>query len=197
MRIIRGNSCKISAKQTARQLGDKMEKFDFKEAFMHFQRTEGPSGFIWKFLLAYLVIMGVTMGVYFGALISAYWPFIQSIDRYGNPTLSESEAIGMSIRVGLIALIGVPVMLIISSMFEASALRRYMRKSGFSLGFGADELRVIAVYLIWAGLMFVVYIALFIVFGLLIGGFAIAGGEDAAMMSILLIFPLMLGMIIL
>ena len=53
-------------------------------------------------------------------------------------------------------------------MFEASALRWYIRREGFSLSFGKDEFRLLGVFLCWAGIVILLIFAgvlFFMIFG--------------------------------
>ena len=67
---------------------------------------------------------------------------------------------------------------------EASALRRYIRKEGFSIGLGGDEWRIVGVYLLWFVFSILAYLAMmiamlaiFIPIGLISGGGDNASGQ--------------------
>lgn len=177
--------------------GIMMEKFSFDAAFNHFHRTEGPKGFVWKFFLTYMVLMGIYYTVFGGLFLSSYLPFVGTVIDGGEPDPAQ-----MMSQIGVflgIALLAAPVFLIIYAMLEASALRRYIRKEGFSIGLGGDEWRIVGVYLLWFVFSILAYLAMmiamlaiFIPIGLISGGgdnagAAIGGGILAFFLIIALI----------
>lgn len=132
-------------------------KFSFDNAAFHFARTDGPPGFIWKYLACFgigaLLLMAV--GYYaFQPLFGAYAELFSSIM---DPSISEraaEEAFSNALLAsfGQVALGMLVFMLVFAafwSVMEAAILRRYIRDEGFSLKFGADELRMLVVGVIW------------------------------------------------
>ena len=125
-----------------------MNEFSLSSALMHFTRTEGPSGFVWKFIASYaaaLLALWTVWGAMMVFLIPGFWDEVMTTG--GFYTDSGSEIVVMFS--GFILYLGV------ASMFEAAALRRYIQRDGLSLRFGADERRVLLTYLIWFVLFFV------------------------------------------
>ncbi len=143
------------------------EKFSFDTAFMHFQHTKGPPGFIWKFLLTYSVIMTVISAVVFVPFLIAWFSFMSEVVTSGDPDPDMTLAQMGGILIPLV--IGMPIFLIVYfvlfCMFESAALRRYIRGDGFSLKLGADEFRIMGVQIVWFLLFLAAYLLCFIIIG--------------------------------
>ena len=138
-----------------------MEKFSFSSALMHFRNSQGPSGFVWKWLLAYVLIFGlaniITGMISLYASYQAYEAAAQGDFRFTRPFSN----IWLSV-------LPVPFFVAITVMFEASALRWYIRREGFSLRFGKDEFRLLGVFLCWGGIVILLIVAgvlFFMIFG--------------------------------
>ncbi len=125
-----------------------MEKFSFGSALLHFRNSKGPSGFVWKWLLAYFLIYGlantITGMLSLYASYQAYEAAAQGDFRFARPFSNI-----------WLPVLSVPFFVAILAMFEASALRWYIRREGFSLRFGKDEFRLLGVFLCWAGIIFI------------------------------------------
>ncbi len=164
-----------------------MPAFSFNDAFLHFMRTEGPSGFFWKYFLSYIAVMGLIFGVTFFVYMSAFIPFFTAIESGAEP--EPEQVLGFMLPMFGIILLFIPVYVVATSMFEAAALRRYIRKDGFSLGFGADELRVLGVMLIWFGAIVLAYIAFFLLFFLAAIPIALTGSDGAPPLGLFILIP--------
>lgn len=135
-----------------------LNQFTFSNAILHFARTDGPGGYIWKYiavsLIAYSLIAYAAYMVMQPVLAVFSEMFLAVInDVYVNTRAYESQLemlIVDNIWRILFGYLGLLVLsVIVWSMFEASIQRRYIRDEGFSLRFGGDELRLIVVGLIW------------------------------------------------
>lgn len=150
-------------------------RFTFDSALMHFARVEGPKGFFWKYLAAYalgaIAIFAVTL-LFFGNTFAQMMAI--SMDPYADP--DDMMRIGGGLVV--MYLVQFVLYVIFASAIEACILRWYVRGEGFTIGFGADELRLIVVYLIWAALFIGSYLLFAILSGVLIGGIGAASGGD-------------------
>ena len=144
-------------------------KFSFDNAAFHFGRTEGPSGFLPRYLLAYacgIVVLAVISYFVLRPLIDVYLEAFSMMARGASEAAVERQLteglLGNFSQIGL----GYLLMLILYagfwSMMEAAVLRRYVRDEGFSIGWGADEWRVLAVGLIWFAFFIAAYIVFFL-----------------------------------
>lgn len=149
-------------------------KFSFDNAAFHFARTDGPPGFIWKYLACYaigaLVLMGI--GYYaFQPLIGPYVELFSSLMESSRSQRAAEEAFANAIlqSLGQVA-IGMLLLMVFYAVFwsvmEAAVLRRYIRDEGFSIGFGADELRMLAIGIIW----YLSFMGMYLVFTLAMMG---------------------------
>jgi len=127
-----------------------MIKFNFANAFLHFRRTEGPAGFTWKYLLSNAVANLLMLVL----LVAATGAFSGSLFRVFNGTTPQRSTLYVMGFYVLLLLFGGLFM----AVFEGSYLRRYMRRDGFKLRIGKDELRLFAVYFIWGLFATVMYI---------------------------------------
>lgn len=174
-------------------------QFNFENAFMHFARTGAPRGFVWKLALTYLagsILIGalsmLLMGGWYASLFAAYG----SQDPEAIMAASQMSG-GM---MALIYLIILPLSLFFYAIFEASYLRRYMRRDRFFLRIGRDEWNVFVVLLIWFALFIVLMIALGLIIGLIaiIGVVAVGGtgGGDEPSMGLVYVLMALLYLII-
>lgn len=143
--------------------------FSFDNAAFHFARPEGPPGFLPKYLIAYAIGVVLIAVISFFALRPLLDAYLQAFALMAQGA-SEAEierqlgeaVLGNMGRVGL----GYLVMLLVYAgfwaMMESAVLRRYVREEGFSIGWGADEWRMLAVGLIWMAAFIIGYIALII-----------------------------------
>ena len=148
-------------------------EFNFDNAAFHFDKTEGPKGFILKYLTAYVVVGLIVAGL---NILLAIGLFGSLEDMQQVMSGGGGDWLLFLLYQGFAIIIGVLVWVV----FEAAVLRRYLRAEGFALKLGADEGRLVLVSLIWMGLGIVAYIALAFVFGLLsvvfIGASPMLGG---------------------
>ncbi len=134
--------------------------FSFDNAAFHMFRTEGPGGFIWKYLIAYGLVIFVFAAIsmlMMGPLFSAYGEMMAA--AVNGASEQEMDTIIMD---ALLANVGQLALGYIASLifgvvfwaaFEAAIQRRYVRDEGFGLRFGGDELRLIVVGLIWIAML--------------------------------------------
>lgn len=124
-----------------------MEKFSFSSALMHFQNSQGPSGFVWKWLLAYVLVFGLVNAIVSGIELYSYY---QALEAIAEGEFRATHPFANLWR----QILPLPFFVAILAMFEASALRWYIRREGFSLRFSKDEFRLLGVFLCWAGIIF-------------------------------------------
>ena len=120
-----------------------MVDFNFGNAFMHFARTAGPRGFVWKYVLACLAVQFTVimlLVILHNSTVVAVAP-----GALGDPQLA---ATALSYVLGSAVYLVLPLSLLIYAVFESAALRRYIRREGFRLRLGRDELRMFVVLLI-------------------------------------------------
>ena len=132
--------------------------FSFDNAAFHFARTSGPSGYMWKHALWYLLLAGlIILASYF--LMKPLWGAygeMMTVAFQGDPNDLNNIEAQMDLilvenmgRILLGQLVTLVLGLMLWAAFEAAIQRRYIRDEGFSLRFGGDELRMIVVGLIW------------------------------------------------
>ncbi|MEE2879369.1 MAG: hypothetical protein VX593_10225 [Pseudomonadota bacterium] len=134
-------------------------RFSFDNAVLHFARSDGPRGFVWKYLLAYLMgaicltALGYTL---FQPLFSIWFDIL--IEAMSGTSEAEIEAILARRTVEIVGWIVFGTLLMLGlgvlfwAVFEASVQRRLVRDEGFRIKVGADEMRLILVGLIWLGI---------------------------------------------
>ncbi len=141
-------------------------RFSFDNAAFHFARTEGPGGFLWKYLLTYGLAVILILVLQFW-LFRPVFEIIAMAFQAGLAGASEEEleAALTEMMIGSIGqiILGYFAMLILAVLFwaafEAAVQRRYIREQGFGLRFGGDELRLVVVGLIWFAMFIAGYIA--------------------------------------
>lgn len=139
--------------------------FSFDNAAFHFARTDGPPGFLPKYLAAYaigIVIIAVISFFLLQPLFAAYMQMFTMVAQGASESQIErmfGEALlGNFGRLGLGYLLMLLVYAAFWAMMESAVLRRYVREEGFSIGWGADEWRMLAVGLIWMVAFMVAYL---------------------------------------
>lgn len=156
-----------------------MEKFSFTSAFMHFRNKSAPGGYVWKYLLAYLSIALVLVIVQAILTMTVFGPTLKEIEASGGVGIAPSIWI-LFVAFYIVVLIGY---MIFMATFESSVLRHYIRKESFTLRFGADELRLLAVYLFWLlclfGIYFVSAIAVLLITMIIGLGYSLASGGNS------------------
>ncbi|MGB3624609.1 MAG: hypothetical protein WA989_02205 [Henriciella sp.] len=162
-------------------------RFTFDNAFLHFARTEGPRGFVWKYLIAY----GVTALLIAAVGYVLFKPFLDIwfgvfIDVVQGQSESEMEAIFVR-RITEIAgwlVFSYIAMIVLGilfwAVFEAAVQRHYVRDEGFRMRLGGDELRLIVVGLIWFVFMFFCQIATFMAVSVTTGSIVYALDNEVA-----------------
>ena len=135
------------------------QQFSFGNSVLHFARSDGPGGFLWKYLASYLAVAVCLTALSYALFqpLFGIW-FSILVEAMGGASDAEIEAILARRAVEIVGWIvfGYLLMLILGVMFwavfEAAAQRRLVRDEGFSLRIGGDEFRLILVGLIWVGL---------------------------------------------
>lgn len=117
-------------------------KFSFDNAAFHFARTDGPRGFLWKFLLAYILLGAVLNILNFGLQFVLFG----GINGLQDSLISGNASFAM---IGIYYLFAMVAGVSFWAVFESQVQRRYVRDEGFSLQLGADELRIVGVALLW------------------------------------------------
>lgn len=133
-----------------------MEQFSFDTAFKHWQKTSGPKGYIWKHLLAFVVIMSVIYAGIYVWMFSAFSDILNMGSGAQSGSLTQAEVSELDsdvfysmLKAYAVFIPAIPVLGILYAMFETAGLRRYIRNEGFSFKLGADEWRTLAVYVLW------------------------------------------------
>lgn len=166
-----------------------MDEFTFNSALMHFQNARGPKGFIWKFILTYILGLLVFGLIYLGAMSTLVPGLVEaSTDPYAVQTFF-SQSLGNIILFYVILIV---TSLIFGAVFESAALRHYVRGEGFSIRFSSDELRLIGVYFFWVLTILLVYVVVVLPLGIIAGLIATAMNSSAqmVMLPMFLIIPL-------
>ena len=162
-----------------------MEQFTFGSALMHFRNTKGPPGFLWKFVLTYIIGFAIIAGIYAAAAAFA----VPQLANAGNdPYAMETFFAQNWGAVLLFYLVIIVVGMLLCSVFEAAALRHYTRREGFSIGFGADELRLIGVYFLWLLTFIGIYVGTALPIGIVFGVLGYFAREAAPFLAPLLMF---------
>lgn len=161
-----------------------MERFSFGNAISHWSKTDGSKGFIWKYLATYTVCtIAFVIAVGFGATLIMNMVFGDLSDRFiMRRAMNDSFALLI-----LFYVLGAVIALVFWSIFEASMQRRYVRGARFSIGFGADELRLMVVGLWWMLMLLVVYFVSAFVFGLVTMPFTMALGDSPLVAGIVVL----------
>lgn len=168
-------------------------EFNFGNALMHFTRTTGPSGFTWKYIASYAVVAFILLGISFVAmrpLFEFYGEFMSL--AFTDPEALEDEAAmaaliegrlgGMGLSFIFMLVLVLPLALGFWATFEAASQRRYIRRDGFLLRFGGDELRLMVVGLVVYLTFYAVAMASLIPFGIIV---AIAGATGSIALTII------------
>ncbi len=119
--------------------------FSFSNAAFHAGRADGPSGFLWTYLLVYAVLAVIVAVVQFG---------LQTL-LFGSAIDMQMTMVNGGFTGGLIGkfilfyLVTLAISVVFWSVIEASIMRRYVHETGFTIGFGGDERRLIMVGLAW------------------------------------------------
>ncbi len=132
--------------------------FNLSNAMFHFNRTGGPPGFLWRYVIIYaaaaLAVQLVTLPLMAPIWAASFNPALASDPMAANRMMMDSLG-----QIMLGYLISIVLGVLLWMMFEAANQRRHMRGEEFRLRLGADEGRVLVVGLIWFALIIVIYIA--------------------------------------
>lgn len=148
-------------------------KVDIPASATLFLRTDGPRGFLLRYVLVYaaLALVMQIVSIWFQAPV--YEIYLRAfIENDGDITPYMNDLNAASSQANVILLLILPLSLGLWVVFEAASQRRYIRAEGFRLALGADEGRLALVGMIWIALLIVGYLVL--VFGAVIPG-VIAG----------------------
>jgi hypothetical protein len=125
--------------------------------------------FPWLFGLAYAALFLAVFGVIGFLAAGDMTAWISTVERIEGSTDPDEEFAAIMASFARLlpwAAVSGLVSWIIWAMFETASQRRYIRGEGFSLGFGADELRMMVVGLFYGLIGFVVVaIPMFLVVG--------------------------------
>ena len=165
--------------------------FSFDNAAFHFARTDGPPGFLPRYLAAYgigiIIIAGLSF-VLLQPLIAAYTQMFTLLAQGASESQIDrmfTEAVlGDFGRLGLGYLVILLVYAAFWSMMESAVLRRYVREEGFRVGWGVDEWRMLVVGLIWMVSIFVAYLAMIVVGAILIAPLGVVMQDNPALLGI-------------
>ncbi|MEM9571247.1 MAG: hypothetical protein AAF996_07260 [Pseudomonadota bacterium] len=167
------------------------QRFSFDNAAFHFARTDGPSGFLLPFLIAYMICSAVVTAINLGVQILLFGSMSGLAEQAASGVISPAQVGSIMAYYLLLMVVGI----IFWAAFEAAVQRRYVRDAGFSIGFGADELRLLVVGLLW----FLFVIAAYI--GFLIAGFIVmaplaATNADPGIVGLLMILLGLVGLFV-
>jgi hypothetical protein len=130
------------------------DSISLKGATTYFLHSQGPRGFLLRFVLVYAVLTLVMQGVGVWTQAPVYELYLRAIaGNDGDITPYADELSAQSFRANVGSLILLPFSLALWVLFEAASQRRYLRAEGFSLKLGADEGRLALVGLIWFALL--------------------------------------------
>ena len=139
--------------------------FSFSNAAFHAGRADGPSGFLWKYLLVYAGLAVAVAVVQFGMQTLLFGSAVDMQMAIAGGGLTA----GMIGKIALFYFVAMVIALVFWSIIEASIMRRYVHETGFTIGFGGDERRLILVGLAWIATIIGGYIVSAIVGAILIG----------------------------
>lgn len=170
-----------------------MARFSFGNAAMHFAQADGPGGFLWKYVISYILATALLVGAsyfLFQPVFGVLWSVIQQAAQGVSEAQVEAIVTREMTRLLGRIIIGYIAMLLLGALFwavfEAAIQRRYVREEGFSIGLGGDEFRLLVVGLLWVVFMIVFYILTGLVSALLVGIFLSSTDEPS---MLVLIFP--------
>lgn len=140
-------------------------KFSFEGALSAPFKSAHFNSFPWLFALAYAVLATLLVGLFFFLARGAIGEFIAAIEALEAANIDEDDPGAMMALVfGTMtpllpfAVIGAVVGWVFYAVFLAASMRRYVRDERFYLRFGGDELRMMAVSVMWWLLSLVIFI---------------------------------------
>ena len=161
-------------------------KFSFDNAAFHFVRTDGASGFLPKFLIAYFLISAVFTAGIFGIQMLLFGSMNGLAEQMASGRVSSPGQFG---AIGLYYLLLMAIGSVFWAVFEASVQRRYVLDEGFMIRFGGDELRLLVVGLLW----FLFFLGIYIGLALVIVGLPFVVGSVSSNVGVLLLLPCIFG----
>ena len=126
--------------------------------------------FPWFFGLAYAGVFSVVIAAIGFAAAGDFIAWAQGMEAIGNeedPDLVFDQLFSSMVPLLPWYALSTLAFWVVWAMFETASQRRYVRGEGFSLGFGADEARMMVVGLLWTLLSVLIWA---IPFGLIFGG---------------------------
>lgn len=126
--------------------------FTFERALSWPFTAPHAATFPWIFAAAYACVFIAAFGLV-GLMASGdlqqWFALMQSMEEAGNPEAAAAAFWGGISRLAPWMILSALVSWIIWAMFETASQRRYIWGQGFTLGFGADEARMMLVGLLW------------------------------------------------
>lgn len=126
--------------------------------------------FPWFFGLAYAGVFSVVIAAIGFAAAGDFIAWAQGMEAIGNeedPDLVFDQLFSSMVPLLPWYALSTLAFWVVWAMFETASQRRYVRGEGFSLGFGADEARMMVVGLLWTLFSVLIWA---IPFGLIFGG---------------------------
>ena len=129
-------------------------RFTFDGALMFGFRAAYVRSFPWKFALAFAIISTVLTALLVYLTKDILLGFIDSIDKLDSagvddPAVFFDLMFGMFVSLAPWGILATLVSLAVWAMFMTATQRRYIRDEDFSLGFGADEVRMMGTGFVW------------------------------------------------
>lgn len=129
-------------------------RFTFDGALMFGFRAAHAKSFPWKFALAFAVVSTVLTALFAWLTKDAIFGFmdtVEQLDSVGADDPAQVFSLFFSLFGGLLPwiVLGSLASLVVWAMFMAATQRRYIRDEAFSIRFGPDELRIMAVGVVW------------------------------------------------
>jgi hypothetical protein len=132
-------------------------RFSFDGALMFWLRAAHARRFLWVFPLAFagaFTVFGLAILIFAKDDLVQVFQAIELLER-ASVGRGDPQAVFSAILCAMEPLVAWAVLAMLGSwiiwaMFEAASQRRYVRDERFSLGFGGDEVRIMAVGFCWA-----------------------------------------------
>lgn len=166
-------------------------QFSFEGALSNAFRAAHFRSFPWIYASVYALAGLLFYGLVAFLSRTAVLDFVQAVEALENADLDNADPREVMMRVfgALTPFLPMAASITIGSwigwaVFEAASQRRYVRDARFSVGFGADEMRMMIIGLLWSLLAIACFLPmLFIMFGSGVSLFnqALEGGSDASM----------------
>lgn len=188
--------------------------FTFDGALMFAFRAAHVRTFPWFFALAFATVCTALSGLAMFLMKDTIFGFFDQMTALASSDAASEEEVVREVFGTMFSLmrdmaplmiLGTLVSWVVWSIFETASQRRYIRDEPFSLGFGADELRMMGTSFFWflmqAVLFLLPVVAMFSIFGSMMSFLdgsitedeftrAIMGSALIAPLSMLFLFPL-------